>query len=380
MKRAGIYLEPSRAGEIGGSQTVAAVLAEHLRKTHDVEILVRREGFCRRRLAEGSATELEGVRIRHCPELSGENPLQVRGDYDVFAALVHELPPICPAPVGLLFVLFPLRARAGSWPWNAPADVHWLKRKARLWHHDRLWRRRFASYDIKTSNSAYTQRWTRQRWGVDTDVLYPPISMGTPAPHKQREVLSVARFSLWGMNKGQLPLISAYGRLRDRMAGHAGWRYRIVGGLSDRDDDRRFFAECQDRAGESGVELMTNLSAVELQSLYARSQVFWHAAGLANDEAHTPEASEHFGMVTVEAMSHGAIPIVARRGGQPEIVRHGENGYLWDTIDELEALCATLFTDSERLRALSAAAAASAREFSRAMFLQRVDRYLALVN
>lgn len=378
MKRAAVYLEPSRAGEIGGSQTVAAVLAEHLRcRGFEVEILVRREQFSPERLASGSGTNLEGVRIRHCPELVPENPLHVRGEFDVFAALVHEQPPICPAPLGMLFVLFPLRARANSWPWNAPADAPWLKRTLRRWHHDTLWRRRFAGYRVKTANSAYTQHWTRQRWGVETEVLYPPIALGTPPSAKQHEILSVARFSRWGMDKGQLPLLEAFGRLRPRLAAHAGWRYCIAGGLSELEDDRRFFGDCQALAKKAGAELRTNLPAAELQGLYTRSQLFWHAAGLRNDEVRTPESSEHFGMVTAEAMSHGAIPVVARRGGQPEIVRHGENGYLWETIDELEDISASLLADAARLKSISVAAAASALAYSRAVFRHRIDQYLS---
>jgi glycosyltransferase involved in cell wall biosynthesis len=40
-------------------------------------------------------------------------------------------------------------------------------------------------------------------------------------------------------------------------------------------------------------------------------------------------------MTTVEAMSACCIPVVSNRGGQKEIITHGKNGYLWDTVEDL---------------------------------------------
>nr|MBM1003311.1 glycosyltransferase family 4 protein [Desulfofustis sp. PB-SRB1] len=39
-------------------------------------------------------------------------------------------------------------------------------------------------------------------------------------------------------------------------------------------------------------------------------------------------AYEGFGIAMLEAMSCGQIPIVSSEGAAPEIVRHGENGYI----------------------------------------------------
>jgi len=80
---------------------------------------------------------------------------------------------------------------------------------------------------------------------------------------------------------------------------------------------------------------------------------------------------EHFGIVTVEAMAAGAVPVVVRRGGQPEIVEHGVSGYLWDDIAQLGTYSAELARDQGKWSAMSDAAMARARTFDGAQFVER---------
>lgn len=48
--------------------------------------------------------------------------------------------------------------------------------------------------------------------------------------------------------------------------------------------------------------------------------------------------SEAMGRTTVEAFWNGCLVLGRNTGGTPELIRHGESGYLFDTIDELSAL------------------------------------------
>jgi hypothetical protein len=64
-------------------------------------------------------------------------------------------------------------------------------------------------------------------------------------------------------------------------------------------------------------------------------------------------------------MSMGCVPIVIRRGGQPEIVEPGRSGYLWDSEDELESYTRRLI-ESDGLR--------------RELALSAVDRFDELVG
>ncbi|AOK03717.1 hypothetical protein WK25_04120 [Burkholderia latens] len=46
---------------------------------------------------------------------------------------------------------------------------------------------------------------------------------------------------------------------------------------------------------------------------------------------------EHFGMTTCEAMAAACVPVVMPKGGQPEIVDNGVNGFHFRDADELAA-------------------------------------------
>lgn len=75
---------------------------------------------------------------------------------------------------------------------------------------------------------------------------------------------------------------------------------------------------------------------------------------------------EALGMVIPEAFAHG-IPVVAsRRGGIPEMVKHGVNGYLFepDNPDELETLLRRITMNPSLVASLSARAVESAPAFT----------------
>jgi len=129
-----------------------------------------------------------------------------------------------------------------------------------------------------------------------------------------------------------------------RLDGRAGWpepRLTVIGDLdaspeyADRIVDRVAALELDDR-----IEFTDTLSAAELESTVGRCHVCC-----------VPARYEAFGMVHLEAMEHGVVPIAGTMGGTSEFLRHGENGYLVDPDDD-EALAdrlESLAADRERL-------------------------------
>ena len=91
----------------------------------------------------------------------------------------------------------------------------------------------------------------------------------------------------------------------------------------------------------------------------------------------TPELSEHFGTVTVEAMAARCVPIVINKGGQREIVKHGVSGFLWDTLEELGQYTTCVARDEQLRVRMAEAARSRAQMFSTENFL---EQYLTLLG
>jgi glycosyltransferase involved in cell wall biosynthesis len=384
--RVGLYNETAGGG-LGGAEVAMAVLAEALRREHEVELLHHDPSLTAGRWAEASGTDLGGVRVRHVahdPERGHyhRNPwrryqasrswhAELSRPYDLFATQVHGTPPFCHARVGALVVLFPFETAPHVRP---PEEVQSLPRWRRAVERSYLkweWQRRMASYRVKMSNSNYTAEWTRRRWGVECQTLYPPIESDFREVGKSPLILSVGRFALEGEGhtKKQPEMLAAFRRMHE--GGLDGWEYFSVGSLRDSPAHREHFARLREAAGAAPARLVPNIRRGELKDLYERASIFWHAAGYGEDTDARPELAEHFGMSTVEAMAAGCVPVVINKGGQTEIVRHGVNGFLWDTTEELAGYTRLLAGDASLRARMSEAARARARAFSREEFVSR---------
>ena len=87
-------------------------------------------------------------------------------------------------------------------------------------------------YERVLANSQYTRHWIRRLWGVDSDVLFPPVRTRDlhPGP-KARRILTVGRFIApgFGHSKKQLEQVKAFGQMV-RGGGLDGWELHLVGG------------------------------------------------------------------------------------------------------------------------------------------------------
>jgi N-acetyl-alpha-D-glucosaminyl L-malate synthase BshA len=76
-----------------------------------------------------------------------------------------------------------------------------------------------------------------------------------------------------------------------------------------------------------------------------------------------PSELESFGLAALEAMACEVVPIATRVGGVPEVIEHGENGYLTavGAVDEAARYAVDLLSDESRLRAMGKQARRSAQ-------------------
>jgi L-malate glycosyltransferase len=394
-KRIGIYREFSgNTTALGGAEFCVATLAEAFEADHDVEIINHQPNLTAERFREVFGISLRRTRFR----LEQRNSLiprssrmpwdiyadakhlnaQLSKEYDVFVCITHSVPPFCHSRLGLLMVLFPERDRNREWPWYDPDS----ERKSLLFTHARkalyglIWDRRFASYQQKAANSDFTRGWTKRRWGIDCDVIYPPVNIPpTVATRRDPMILSIGRIT---PPKKQLPLIRRFASMVQQ--GLAGWTFACLGSLANKSTDRDYLDEMRLAIGPAPVEVVTDASRDDLDARLARASIFWHATGLGEDQDVNPLAMEHFGISTVEAMAHGCVPVVINKGGQPEIVRHGVDGFLWDTLEELEHYTSLLAGNAELRRNMAHAARQRALRFSKERFVAETANLCGFVT
>lgn len=210
-------------------------------------------------------------------------------------------------------------------------------------------------YTHVITNSHYTTHWLRKRWGMDSDrILYPPVNMyyqsnngSSPLHAKENIILSVSRFEQGGSKK-QKELVKAFNKLCKRYPeAMKSWQLWLIGGAVHGNS----YAEevLQLAKPNSRIKIKLNLPLGDLRNAYVISRIFWHACGLDVDESKNPELIEHFGMTTVEAMQNYCAPVVINGGGQKEIVEHGKNGFLFNTLDELCDYTYQLIANSDQL-------------------------------
>ena len=258
--------------------------------------------------------------------------------YDLFVMMAYAIPVECRAASGVILCQFPYRLQTG---------------------------RELDGYQLVVVQSEYVRRWVSQYWGRDAVVVNPPIDVPTAPPEwsaKQPIILSVGRFIGHGHTKRQDLMVHSFRRLVAE--GLDGWELHLAGSVHREAMHRGYFEHVLQLARGLPVRLHPDAPYAELQDLYRRAWIYWHAAGYGTDGGADPAALEHFGMTTAEAMAHGAVPVAIARGGQPEVVRHGSDGFLWETPEELEACTLKLVGDPSLRRRLGEAACASSRRFS----------------
>ncbi len=390
LMKIGIYREfMDGSGCLGGAEFSVAALAEGFEDRHDVEVISNNAALTQQQIADFFGITLHRTRFRFeqgshmfWPEVKYQSRLpwmiyleaarwnsHLSEPYDLFICFTHGLPPFCHARNGMLIVLFPSVDRSVCRPWNKehgsryPAVIRAAKNALVKW----IWSERFRSYPHRYANSEFTRHWTKRWWDVDCGVLYPPVDIRARPNEKQPIILSIGRFV---PAKQHLVLVRTFEALA--RPGLGGWSYDCTGGLDDSADHRAYFDEVRRTAGSLPIGFIVNPSRADLELSLGSAQIFWHAMGYGKDDGAEPSAMEHFGIVTVEAMAWGCVPVVINRGGQPEIVRHGVDGFLWDTLDELEHYTRLLMGDDELRAKMSESARRRAQAFGKQRFVREV--------
>lgn len=229
--------------------------------------------------------------------------------------------------------------------------------------------------DVTLVYSAFVKENLQRNHGLRSTVLYPPIDDFHRGVPKERAILSVGRIFRGLYNDKRYDVMVDAFRTLCASGRAQGWEYWIAGSCGTDSASRDYLAFLTKLAADAPIRFFVNAPYEQLRSLYDRATIFWHAAGFGVDEWREPHRTEHFGMSTVEAMSASCVPVVVNNGGQREIVTHGLNGFLWNTVEELVAQTANLC--SVPLETFRLQARRRFTDFDRTQFARRL---LSIVN
>lgn len=234
------------------------------------------------------------------------------------------------------------------------------------WSHARRWAaaRAFRNCDRVVTYSEFVAKW------VDSipsghSICVPPGVRSVPSANFEKEciILAVGRFSAGGHNKKHRALIDAFGQLAEELPG---WRLVLVGAA--RAQDSTYIDVLRSAASGLDIEFRLNAPHADLEFLYQSAQFLWHATGYGEDAGRHPELMEHFGIVVVEAMSAGCVPIVFNGGGPPSIVERGCSGIVWSDLTELVQQTVRLAQNSKECIELSENAVLRSEDFGETKF------------
>ncbi len=400
--RIGIYNR--HLATLGGGERYSLAIASLLAPANDVEV-VSHAPVAPQQIAARLHLPLERVRYRVVPALPAAELRGLSAEYDFFIN-ASNLDFVTPAaPYSALIVFFPahpggrlmrgvrgqgnalLRRLLGLTPGTQPsAGQQRLAARlasfspeldARLRNPQPVALRAVAAaYDLRWAISRFTQQWVQRYWALPSRLLYPAVDVEAFAPlPKEPWILSVGRFFAGQHNKQHLAMVRAFGEMVDE--GLSGWQLQLAGGVTPGPAHAAYLAEVRRAAAGYPIHVHADLPFAALQDLYARSAIYWHAAGFGEDEMRAPIKFEHFGITTVEAMAAGCVPVVLGAGGQRELVRPGEDGFLWRTTGELKTATRRLVTRPALRERLAENARVAGHRFDWAHFRQALAASLA---
>lgn len=226
-------------------------------------------------------------------------------------------------------------------------------------------------------NSEFTKSFVPLKFQDKTIVISPPIILHKENIKKENIILHVGRFRVRNVlqedYKKQGVMVESFIKMVDN--GFKDWKFVVASSVHDK--EAKEFESLKEKAKGYPIEFCVNKSNRQLWDLYNKAKIYWHASGFGEDLEKHPEFAEHFGISTVEAMGAGVVPVVFNAGGQREIVTEGKNGFLWDTLHELEEKTVLLSKDKKLLEELSRQAVKKAAEYEEKMFCEEIGKLIS---
>lgn len=371
--RVGIF-SPYLPKHYGGGEKHVLTTAEYLSEQHEVDILIPTDSTNVVKAQEQYETffDIDLSRVNWVPSALADRTMKpwqiwnLTREYDVFLYATDGSVFLSGAKQSILHVQIPFSNE-----------------------HRGLWaRQKLNSWNVINTNSEFTKKVIEKNWKTAVDIIHYPYvntkEIPFPNENKRRFILSVGRFYDPAHTdvhaKRQDILIEAFKKgCKESGWDKRNWELHLVGAVEPASVHDDFVKELQKSAKGFPVFFHHDIPHDELTQLYAKSQIFWHAAGYGIDEQEHPQRVEHFGMSTIEAMAYGVLPVVVNRGGLKETVDHETNGFRFTTEEELIDYTMQLMNmKTDERAAWQRRARHKAEQFSLERFQKTIDQMLVM--
>lgn len=225
-------------------------------------------------------------------------------------------------------------------------------------------------------NSNFTKSFIDDKFSIKSTVVYPPVSILPKKVNKENIILHVGRFRVKNVKsqdyKKQSLMIKIFKEMIDE--GLKNWEFVLA--VSIQEKDSYDFNKMKEDAKGYPIRFLINKSNNDLWDIYSKAKIYWHATGFGESLDLHPELAEHFGISTVEAMGAGAVPVVINAGGQREIVNDGQNGFVWDSLEEFKKKTIKLIEDKNLLNEMSKNAINSSLKYGEQDFCNNINKLI----
>jgi len=207
--------------------------------------------------------------------------------------------------------------------------------------------------ELSAKGIQHTALWQR---GVDTELFRPDLRSEAMRQRLHGPYDDTGNLLLY---IGRLSAEKQIERIRPVLEALPGTRLALVGDGPYRQQLERLFEG-------TPTTFVGYLAGEELASAYASGDAFLF-----------PSSTETLGLVLLEAMAAGCPVVGARRGGIPDIVSDGVNGFLYDPDEEgsLTTAVANLLGEADTRRALRLAAREEAERWGWASATEQLRGY-----
>ena len=228
-------------------------------------------------------------------------------------------------------------------PFNAKVNIFHCQYPFPSHHSDRFEVNRLRKVDAFFVNSEFTKRKVdSEQRQLSFDI--PVVVTGAPvrAPSESNEdasrdddslfrLINVGRFEPLGHSKRQDITIEIF---REFYAGYNDASLSLIGAVGGIERREEYVTDLRRSAKGLPVTFDLDASSTLLSAKLKSADVLIHSCGYDIDVRSSPERLEHFGIVILEAMANGAVPLVYGAGGPAEIVNRFGVGYTFRTVSE----------------------------------------------